>query len=183
MLPLQEFTATGVKRDEKLDTALKAAYKYKNILTAATFNTNGKVCSPEISARPCPLLFGMPLHRSPSPISIYPVVRLIASVVFAQVTTSVTASEVAPGLSVSLVGTVPDIQTAKVRFRPPRKHTTSSHRALLLQKATYRRIQSIASRQHSKVVPRTCCLNTVRWAFKAGLSSFLKLCFLAAAWR
>jgi voltage-dependent anion channel protein 2 len=67
-----EFTATGVKRDEKLDTALKAAYKYKNILTAATFNTNGKV------------------------------------------TTSVTASEVAPGLSVSLVGTVPDIQTAKL---------------------------------------------------------------------
>lgn len=40
---MQEFNTSAVKKDDKLETALKAAYKYKNIQSAATFNNFGKV--------------------------------------------------------------------------------------------------------------------------------------------
>lgn len=42
-LPVQEFTAISAKKDEKLETAIKAAYKHKNITTALTFSHLGKV--------------------------------------------------------------------------------------------------------------------------------------------
>jgi len=41
---VQEFTAISVKKGDKLDTAVKAAYKIKpNVSTALTFNQLGKV--------------------------------------------------------------------------------------------------------------------------------------------
>jgi len=44
LMAVQEFTATSVKRGDKLDTAVKAAYKVNsNVSTALTFNQLGKV--------------------------------------------------------------------------------------------------------------------------------------------
>ena len=40
---LQEFTASSLKRDDKLETAIKAGYKHNNINTIATFSHLGKV--------------------------------------------------------------------------------------------------------------------------------------------
>lgn len=67
-----EFTGISAKKDEKLETAIKAAYKYKNSTLALTFSHLGKV------------------------------------------TASVAASDLAPGLSATVLGTVPDLHSAKL---------------------------------------------------------------------
>jgi voltage-dependent anion channel protein 2 len=77
-----EFTATTAKRDDKVETALKAGYKYKNIQTNVTFNHLGKVVA------------------------------------------SATVSDIAPGLSATILGTLPDVHTAKLGIDYTLPHLT-----------------------------------------------------------
>jgi voltage-dependent anion channel protein 2 len=78
-----EFTASSLKRDDKLETAIKAGYKHNNINTIATFSHLGKV------------------------------------------TGSATINDIAPGLSATLAGTLPDVQSLKLSIEYYLPHVTA----------------------------------------------------------
>ena len=106
---MQEFTATSVKRGDKLNTQVKAAYKLDSKWsTALTFVPNGQVRAGFKSRLPLiTYRYISPLTRAAWPCT--PIVNL-----YLQVTASVNGSDIAPGLSIGVVGVIPDVHSAKV---------------------------------------------------------------------